>query len=273
MTERDDSRGTSEHQLPRKGRSAYTALRDEVEANPQRQLTLSEYETLARIPWRGGEPTREPLRRPNAAAPTKRIGIRVSPARYVADTGSALPTSPNVLLDPIVGYEVLLSALSPRARALAEATAIAAGDGLTPGATWLRSRQTRRELHGSPGARIAAYIAAMLDLDEHIEQPVPWPRMYDRETPEEYMERVAGWIDEGLHADVIGQRASLRDHLTTREAASRLGITPGRVRQLAAELGVGQKFGRELAFSPAEVDRMRRRKITYGPAKARDRED
>jgi len=52
---------------------------------------------------------------------------------------------------------------------------------------------------------------------------------------------------------------------TTLQVAELLGITDGRVRQLARDLGVGQRLGRDWAFTGADVARLRERETTPGP--------
>jgi hypothetical protein len=173
---------------------------------PTGVLSRHAYERRARLPWRGGEPSDEPRRLADEGGPTRRVGIRVSVARYEADTGRRIRPTGRTLIDPIASYEVDLEALSPRARRLAEATTVAAGDALDPRAVWIRSRRTRRQIHGSPDPRVEAVYGASLGLDAPIEETVAWGRMYDRETPEEFFERHAGWLDEGLDADVLGPR-------------------------------------------------------------------
>ena len=46
---------------------------------------------------------------------------------------------------------------------------------------------------------------------------------------------------------------------TTRQVAERLGISVPRVKQLATELHVGTKLGRDWLFTDAEIETMRRR--------------
>ena len=52
---------------------------------------------------------------------------------------------------------------------------------------------------------------------------------------------------------------------TTINVAAALGITPSRVRKLAAEMGVGHKFGRDWMFTPEDVATMRARDQKRGP--------
>lgn len=49
------------------------------------------------------------------------------------------------------------------------------------------------------------------------------------------------------------------DLLTTAQVAEELGLTPIRIRQLATSRNVGTLYGRQLMFTPAEVDAMRKR--------------
>ena len=51
---------------------------------------------------------------------------------------------------------------------------------------------------------------------------------------------------------------------TTSEAADRLGITPGRLRQLARSGGYGQRFGRDWIFTADDLQTLERRKTTRG---------
>jgi hypothetical protein len=60
---------------------------------------------------------------------------------------------------------------------------------------------------------------------------------------------------------------------TTKEAADALGIkSTGQVRQLAAALGVGEKWGRDWMFTDADLDRMRQRNTSPGPKGPRTKE-
>ena len=53
---------------------------------------------------------------------------------------------------------------------------------------------------------------------------------------------------------------------TTTEAAERLGLkSTGRVRQLAADLGVGEKWGRDWTFTERDIEKMRQRNTAPGP--------
>ena len=54
---------------------------------------------------------------------------------------------------------------------------------------------------------------------------------------------------------------------TTTNVASALGITDGRVRQLASELGVGRRWGRDWVFTPEDVAQLRGRNTKRGPKK------
>lgn len=45
--------------------------------------------------------------------------------------------------------------------------------------------------------------------------------------------------------------------LSTKEVAKRLNVTPRRVLALAADRGVGQRFGRSVMFHPDDVERLR----------------
>jgi hypothetical protein len=51
--------------------------------------------------------------------------------------------------------------------------------------------------------------------------------------------------------------------LTTQQAAARLGISTGRVRQLAA-LGYGQRFGRDWMFTEDDIRSMAARNTAVG---------
>jgi hypothetical protein len=53
--------------------------------------------------------------------------------------------------------------------------------------------------------------------------------------------------------------------LTTAQVAQRLRVNPSRVRQLAAELGVGTKFGRDWMFTDEDLAVLETRKRTPGP--------
>lgn len=46
---------------------------------------------------------------------------------------------------------------------------------------------------------------------------------------------------------------------TTVQAAAEIGLTPGRVRQLARSLGVGRHHGRDWMFSEADIAALRAR--------------
>lgn len=47
----------------------------------------------------------------------------------------------------------------------------------------------------------------------------------------------------------------------TKQVAEQLGVSPRRVLALAANRGVGQRFGRSVMFSDADIDRMRPRPV------------
>lgn len=49
------------------------------------------------------------------------------------------------------------------------------------------------------------------------------------------------------------------------QVAERLGVNPSRVRQLAAEFGVGTKIGRDWMFTDDDVDVLSARKTAPGP--------
>jgi hypothetical protein len=51
---------------------------------------------------------------------------------------------------------------------------------------------------------------------------------------------------------------------TTTTVASRLGINPSRVRQLAAALSIGQRIGRDWLFSDDDVARLEQRNTKRG---------
>lgn len=53
--------------------------------------------------------------------------------------------------------------------------------------------------------------------------------------------------------------------LTSNEVAQRLGVNPSRVRQLAAELGIGTKIGRDWMFTDDDVTTLAARKTKPGP--------
>ena len=55
------------------------------------------------------------------------------------------------------------------------------------------------------------------------------------------------------------------DYLTTAQVAAALGLTTGRVRQLARALDLGTRYGERRLFSPADVAAMRGRKSRFGP--------
>ncbi len=57
---------------------------------------------------------------------------------------------------------------------------------------------------------------------------------------------------------------------TTADAAAKLGISVPRVKQLAQDLQVGQKFGRSWLFTEDDITRMRGRNRTPGPAPMRN---
>ena len=51
---------------------------------------------------------------------------------------------------------------------------------------------------------------------------------------------------------------------TTRQAADALGISVQRVKQLAVQLGVGQKVGRDWVLSDDDLERLRQRDTRRG---------
>lgn len=61
------------------------------------------------------------------------------------------------------------------------------------------------------------------------------------------------------HAYMLGRDAALGELLTTEQVAGALGVTPGRVRQLARAHNVGWLVGRDRIYQPADVARLRDR--------------
>lgn len=61
---------------------------------------------------------------------------------------------------------------------------------------------------------------------------------------------------------------SLSDYLTTEQVADALGITTGRVRQLARKYNLGTMVGRGRLYSPEDVEAMRARNTVPGPARS-----
>ena len=57
--------------------------------------------------------------------------------------------------------------------------------------------------------------------------------------------------------------------LSTEQAAAALGISPSRVRQLAARHRVGAKIGSVWVFSNRDLDKLRARQTAPGPAPKR----
>jgi hypothetical protein len=55
---------------------------------------------------------------------------------------------------------------------------------------------------------------------------------------------------------------------TTKQVADALGISTGRVRQLAIALGIGRKWGRDWMFSGADLAALRARNTIVGRPKA-----
>lgn len=58
----------------------------------------------------------------------------------------------------------------------------------------------------------------------------------------------------------------LRHWMTTEQVAIELGVTTGRIRQLARQLGVGTTVGRGRLYSDADLAGMRSRPTSTGPA-------
>jgi excisionase family DNA binding protein len=53
---------------------------------------------------------------------------------------------------------------------------------------------------------------------------------------------------------------------TTKEAATELGVTPGRIRQMVVDGDLrAEKFGRDLMISTEQIEAARKRKTTPGP--------
>lgn len=65
----------------------------------------------------------------------------------------------------------------------------------------------------------------------------------------------------------------LAGYLTTEQVADALGITTGRVRQLARKDGLGTMVGRGRLYSEADVETMRRRNTRRGRRKEQDDDD
>lgn len=55
---------------------------------------------------------------------------------------------------------------------------------------------------------------------------------------------------------------------TTKQVADALGITTGRVRQLARALSLGRWVGSVRVFTDADIEVMRRRQTRPGPSRA-----
>lgn len=62
----------------------------------------------------------------------------------------------------------------------------------------------------------------------------------------------------------------MADLLTTQQVADALGITAGRVRQIAIKHGIGTTYGRARLFTREELAMVAQRKTTPGPAAATD---
>jgi hypothetical protein len=60
---------------------------------------------------------------------------------------------------------------------------------------------------------------------------------------------------------------------TTTTVATRLGIQPSRVRQLAAALHIGQRIGRDWLFSDDDVQRLEQRNTKRGRQRKDERHD
>lgn len=80
---------------------------------------------------------------------------------------------------------------------------------------------------------LRAWVEAQLEDD----RPIPEPS--DRDLPE------WDWGSVGVSL------------LSTNEVAEQLGVTPRRVLALAADRGVGQRFGRSVMFHPDDLERLR----------------
>mgnify|MGYP000882152541 FL=1 len=51
---------------------------------------------------------------------------------------------------------------------------------------------------------------------------------------------------------------------TTQQAADALGLTTGRVRQIARSLRIGQRIGRDWVFTEDDIERIRQRNKKQG---------
>jgi len=55
---------------------------------------------------------------------------------------------------------------------------------------------------------------------------------------------------------------------TTENVAARLGLTPGRIRQLIKELNLQPtRIGKAIVLSESDVKKLQNRKTSFGPAK------
>ncbi len=52
---------------------------------------------------------------------------------------------------------------------------------------------------------------------------------------------------------------------TTRQVANELKLNVSRIRQLAADLGIGQKLGRDWVFTEDDLERLQKRETKSGP--------
>lgn len=110
-------------------------------------------------------------------------------------------------------------------------------------------------------------FARMLDLTDYLGTGRAWIEIDgdDRVTVCYQIDRDSiGAIREGMTRDgVLGELPAVLSTddspRTTAEAALELGISEGRVRQLADSRNVGRKVGDRRYFTPADVDAMRER--------------
>jgi hypothetical protein len=111
-----------------------------------------------------------------------------------------------------------------------------------------RDHPTRQEI------RLAEAVAR---IDDHLGDP-------SRRLPPAATTRVA--LDAAWLAYQAGRAAAIAELVTTQQVADDLGITVSLVRRYARERGIGWEIGRDWLFRPEDVERLRARKTTPGPA-------
>lgn len=105
--------------------------------------------------------------------------------------------------------------------------------------------------HDHPARDIPSLADAVARIDE-LTTPDRW-----HPSPA-VAQRIA--LDAAHEGYQAGRHDAIRELMTTADVAAALGVTVGRVRQLARARGAGWEIGRDWLFRPEDVDALRDRR-------------